>query len=266
MTSTPGQFKPKIVTAFMYLPNTNFYLLSLEIKNRVGNMVSISKALADSRIGILNGSFSTGYGGLAHWLMFVKPEDSEMNGEAIRRVLLSLPDVVTCQIKQSKSGLLVDELSFPVVTTSGERTMIFRNEIFNGMLRATREKFGSGADVITFDQGASAGEVSGKELITVVGKEKIGELITHIVSMYQSLGWGLAQVIKLNRSPFKMVIRMYENAECSGQRSTKPVSHFLRGHMVGVVDGVFELETQCVETSCMATGDKYCEFSLEEKR
>ncbi len=250
----------------MYLPNTNFYLLSLEIKNRVGNLVSISKALADSRIGILNGSFSTGFGGLAHWLMFVQPEDQGMNVEAIKRVLQSLPDVMSCQIKQAKGGLLVDELSFPVVTTSGERTMIFRNEIFNGMLKATREKFGSGADVIIFDQGASAGEVSGKELVAVMGKEKISELITHVVGMYQSLGWGLGQVVNLNRSPFQIIIRMFESAECTGQHSSRPVSHFIRGHMVGVIKGVFGIETRSVETSCVATGDKYCEFSLEEKR
>lgn len=266
MSSSPGQFKPKIVTAFMYLPKRNFYLLNLEIKNRVGNLAVISKALADSRIGILNGSFSVGLGGVANWLIFVQPEDQGMSGDSIKHLLLSLPDVVSCRIKQSKDGLLVDELSFPIVTTSGERAMILRNDIFNGMLRATREKFGSGADVILFDQGESAGKVSGKELIAAMGKEKINELLAQLIGMYQSLGWGMAQLLVMNLSPFRLVIRMYESAECTGQKSAKPVGHFLRGHMVGVTEEVAGIEAYCAETSCVATGAKYCEFSLEQRR
>lgn len=261
------QLKPKVVTAFLYLPKKSFYLLNLEIRRRPSDVVAVSTALADSRIEIICGTFSLGLmGNPGTWQIFVEPQDVGTTPEMIRRLLLSLPGVVSCQIKQSKDGLLVDELTFPIVTSSGERAMILRNDIFNGMLQATRNRFGSGGDLIIYDQGVSAGRISGKELLAAMGKEKIGEHIDQVVGMYQSLGWGIAKLVKFNLSPLELNIRMFDSAECSGQKSAKPVSHFMRGHLAGVVDGIFGTEPRCTETNCLAVGDKYCEYKLEAKR
>jgi len=259
--------RPKTITAFMYLPKRNYYLLNLEIRNRLGDLAAVSKVLADSRIEILNGSFIRGVAGKpGTWQVFVEPLNPNTKAEEIKHLLLSVPDVKSCLVKQSKDGLLVDTLTFPVILSSGQRAMIMRNDIWNGMLRKTREKFSSGADVIIYDQGLSAGKITGRELLTALGKEKVIEHVDEIIGMYQALGWGKARVMEFDQNPFVLVVRMSESAECTGQKSERPTSHFIRGHMLGVAEEIFGVEAKCTETSCVSQGNKYCEYLLEEKK
>ena len=51
-----------------------------------------------------------------------------------------------------------------------------------------------------------------------------------------------------------------------GQKSDSPTGNFIRGHIVGVIEELYGQETRCVETACLAKGNAYCEFFLEEKK
>ncbi len=261
-----SQERPKIITAFMYIPKKNYFLLNLEMRNRLGDLAAVSHLLAEASIEILSGSFTRGTGTKpGTWQIFVQP----LNGttaEETKKLLVSCPDVLACHIKESRDGLLVDSLTFPIKIDSGQRAMIMRNDVWNSMLQKTREKFGSGGDVIIYEQGNMAGRMSGKELLMALGRDKITQQLDQIVAMYQALGWGKAKVLNFVQSPLSMAIRMWESAECMGQKSDKATGHFIRGHIVGHVEELFSIECKCVETSCLARGDQYCEFVLEEKK
>jgi len=251
----------------MYLPKKNYFLLNLEIRNRLGDLASVSQILSEAKIEILNGSFNRGFGGKpGTWQIFVEPQNSNTTSEEMKRLLLSCPDVISCQIKESRDGLLVDTLTFPVKLSSGQRAMIMRNDIWNGMLQKTRDTFSSGADVIIYDQGMMAGKMTGRELLYALGKDKAAEHIDQIVSMYQGLGWGKAKLMSFIRSPLSLVIRMFESAECMGQKSSRPTGHFIRGHILGVAEEISGTEGKCTETNCLSLGNPYCEFVLEEKK
>jgi predicted hydrocarbon binding protein len=258
---------PKIITAFMYIPKKNYFLINLELRNRLGDLAAVTKILADSSIEILTCSFTRGGGGRpGTWQVFVQPVGGSMSAEDLKRLLISCPDVVGCQIKESRDGLLVDSVTFPIKISSGQRAIIIRNDVWNSMLQRTREKFGSGGDVIIYEQGNMAGRMTGKELLGALGRGFLTQQLDQVVAMYQALGWGKARILTFNQSPLSLAIRMWESAECMGQKSDKPTGHFIRGHIVGVVEEIFGMECKCVETSCLARNGQFCEFLLEEKK
>ena len=43
-----------------------------------------------------------------------------------------------------------------------------------------------------------------------------------------------------------------------------PLSHFVRGHLSGFLSGLLNAKVRAVERRCIAAGDPYCEFYLEE--
>lgn len=258
---------PKIITAFMYIPKKSYFLLNLEMRNRLGDLAAVSKVLADANIEILTGSFTRGGGGKpGTWQVFVQPLVGNLGIEDLKRLLLSIPDVVGCQVKESRDGLLVDSVTFPIKISSGQRAMVIRNDVWNSMLQRTREKFGSGGDVIIYEQGNMAGRMSGKELLAALGRSFLTQQLDQVVAMYQALGWGKAKILNFTQSPLALAMRMWESAECMGQKSDKPTGHFIRGHIVGHLEEIFGVECKCVETSCLARGNPYCEFLLEEKK
>jgi predicted hydrocarbon binding protein len=262
----PQNEHPKIITAFMYIPKKSYFLLNLDLRNRLGDVAAVSNILAEAKIEILTGSFTRGSGGKPGiWQIFVQPLDSKITAEEVKRLLLSCPDVIGCQIKESREGLLVDSVTFPIKISSGQRAMIMRNDVWNSMLQRTREKFGSGGDVIIYEQGNMAGRMTGKELLGALGKNFLTQQLDQVIAMYQALGWGKARILSFNQSPLTLVIRMWDSAECMGQKSEKPTGHFIRGHIVGVVEEMFGIECKCAETNCLARGNPCCEFVLEEK-
>jgi predicted hydrocarbon binding protein len=261
-----SQERSKIITAFMYIPKKNFYLLNLEMRNRLGDLAAVSHILAEASIEVLTGSFTRGSGTKpGTWQLFVQPL-IPITVEDTKRLLLSCPDILACHIKESREGLLVDSLTFPIKISSGQRAMIMRNDVWNSMLQKTREKFGSGGDVIIYEQGNMAGRMTGKELLMALGKDKVTQQLDQIVAMYQALGWGKAKLLNFVQSPLSLAIRMWDSAECMGQKSEKATGHFIRGHIVGVVEELYSIESKCVETSCLSRGNQYCEFVLEEKK
>jgi len=251
----------------MYIPKKNYFLINLEIRNRLGDVAAVSRILAEASIEILTGSFTRGGAGKpGSWQVFVQPLNGNTSSDDLKRLLFSCPDVVGCQIKESREGLLVDSVTFPIKISSGQRAMIIRNDVWNSMLKKTREKFGSGGDVIIYEQGNMAGRITGKELLGALGKEFLTQQLDQVVAMYQALGWGKAKIVTFVHSPLELVMRMWESAECMGQKSEKPTGHFIRGHVVGVVEEMFGFECKCAEISCLAKGNQYCEFVLEEKK
>jgi len=257
---------PKIITAFMYIPKKNYFLLNLELRNRLGDVAAVSRVLADANIEVLTGSFTRGAGGKpGSWQVFVQPLNP-MTSDEMKRLLLSCPDVVGVQTKESRDGLLVDSVTFPIKVSSGQRAMIIRNDVWNSMLQKTREKFGSGGDVIIYEQGNMAGRMSGKELFVALGRTFLTQQLDQVIAMYQALGWGRAKILSFSQSPLSVTIRMWDSAECMGQKSDKPTGHFVRGHIAGNIEEIFGIECKCVETNCLARGNSYCEFVLEEKK
>lgn len=48
-------------------------------------------------------------------------------------------------------------------------------------------------------------------------------------------------------------------------KDKKPVCHYIRGLLAGFMENLYKANVACVETHCMAIGDKNCEFVIQKK-
>jgi len=58
------------------------------------------------------------------------------------------------------------------------------------------------------------------------------------------------------------IARIYNCPECRGIKSNRPCCYFLSGFTEGIVRRLFNLSVTVIETKCIATGDKFCEFKV----
>ena len=100
------------------------------------------------------------------------------------------------------------------------------------------------------------------------GKEKIDALVLAWAgSTY--FGWGTVEIVKV--TPEKNIVRVYNSFEARShianneQKASKPVCHYFRGVVAGVMAILGGEEVETKETKCLAMGDEYCEFEATLK-
>lgn len=89
--------------------------------------------------------------------------------------------------------------------------------------------------------------------------------------MLKFIGMGEIDTSKVNRNPVHVILTTrnspyaHEYLKIRG-KSRKPVCHHLKGLLMGIVEGVGNVEVEANEISCMATGiSSECVFEFREK-
>ena len=77
-------------------------------------------------------------------------------------------------------------------------------------------------------------------------------------------GWGEAVIKKRNDSE-KLIICTVADSTLANLygKSEFAVDHLFRGLLCGAMSAIYKAELDCVETSCVAKGDKICEFVVK---
>ncbi|RLE81943.1 MAG: hypothetical protein DRJ51_02680 [Thermoprotei archaeon] len=161
-------------------------------------------------------------------------------------------------------GFMMEEFGFPLYTFPGVRSMILLESDFKEMLRGLYEKFSDAAGVYLYYMAFSGGKYIAKYM-----SEKLGlrgwDLLVEVLKYYQASGWARVELVECNPEAFRVVLRMYDSVECSTFRGAyKPMSHFIRGHLSGLLSGLLGTDVRFIETKCVAAGDPYCEFFMEK--
>jgi predicted hydrocarbon binding protein len=198
--------------------------------------------------------------------MFVEPTGDSRTADAIKKVIDESPFVLSSSVTGSEDGVLVSKELFPIRMGTGHRVMVIRTGLMSKVLKSTRESFGSGGDLIVYNEGYAAGKSDAETFVKLIGKSKYIEHATLLVQLRTALGWGRATFVEFQVSPFKARAKVEDSFECADQKSSKPFSQFLRGHFAGLASGVMGADVHCKETKCVAMGDPYCEFELEQKQ
>ena len=144
--------------------------------------------------------------------------------------------------------------------------MIILTRTFSAVLDRIRRIIGTGAvsEVILNEMGKSAGKVAYEHLKATMGEAFIREQLSELINLYTTAGWGLATISELNFERKHAVVRFERNFECQPHKDaeSKPYSHFVRGDLSGWFGEIFGSPVRCIETACIAKGDKFCEFSI----
>jgi predicted hydrocarbon binding protein len=258
--------RAKETTGYHYNPKKKVFLVSIEIKNDPSALASIALILSSSGIVILSGFTSMNQDAETGIWGFFAEGQKDVRAAFLKQLIDSSPYVLGSSVVEGTDGLVVDSLHFPVKLNSGETMILARREVFGDMFNRLGEIFGTGGETIVYEEGEATGESDAKRLIEVFSRSVAQQYVAELSNLYLTLGWGRPELVQFKAIPFSATIRLYDSFECSGQKSAKPHSNFIRGHMTGLINTLFQKDVLCIETRCSSVGDPFCEFTLSEKK
>ncbi|MDV3294138.1 MAG: hypothetical protein LYZ70_07690, partial [Nitrososphaerales archaeon] len=225
---------------------------------------SVLGVLQNLNLNVL-GSFSsvTPHAGTGVWSGFV--EDSRHTASELKEKISSSRHVLDSTVVESKEGYLVDSVHFPLSWNTGDRAVMMRGEYLGGMFDKVREKFGTGGEAIVYEEGFDYGKETFANHASRLGAGFMRSNLLDVLKIYQALGWFKIEGIDQSERDRTVTIRTSGSFECEGQKSAKPYSHFVRGHLCGALTVILGEEMECEEAQCTAMGDRHCEFVLRPK-
>ena len=250
----------KDVMIYHFDPKKRYFLVSLHLENKPGELGNVANMLGIRGINILEGFFGgMADGPVANMGFFVETMNDRMDAAWLRDYLKSAVGVSDVEVKAGVEGFLSDTLDFPVTWNSGHRALVMRVEGVNAMISAV--KASEGGNSVAYDQGLNFGRWSWEDLIGT-HRPKTKEGLQEMLGIYAAAGWGRVQVLDLDQDHRKARLKMDEGFECSGPPTGKVGCYFTAGHFAGVFSAFFGTAVTCEETKCRLKGDSHCEFSV----
>ena len=130
---------------------------------------------------------------------------------------------------------------------------------FRDLIKGIEGILESGATVILMEAGKHAGEEFAKTLLSKGMKKE--ELPAALETFFTQSGWGKIHT-DVDFAKQKVVIRIKNSATARQTKAKEPVCHFIRGYIAGTLHAIFHINTDCIETQCLAKGDPFCEFQV----
>lgn len=254
----------KDVNVIVFNPAKRFLHIAVQLKNNPGALESVVHTITVLRLNIL-GSFSSVDPGAdtGVWSAFV--EDESHTTSQLKEMLGKSPYVVDVVVAESRDGLLVDSIHFPLAWNSGDRAVMMRDRYLNAMFDSIRGTFGSGGEAILYQEGFAYGKESWDEFVGRLGRSFVRSHLKDVLMIYQAVGWFKLERVEHDEGSSRVALSTGGNFECEGAESREPHSHFVRGHLAGAMTAVMGRRMACRETRCVAKGDGGCAFVLDEE-
>ena len=159
-------------------------------------------------------------------------------------------------------GVAVDECSFPLVFM-GDRVVMLRRPVYEGFIAGGWERLGSGYGQLLYIVGFAAGQKAyERQLSAVDGSE---ELVRLAKALFQMLGYGRIELLRIDDARREAVVRVYDSFECELFRGAGEIrGNFIRGLIAGWLAARWHVErleeVTAREVKCIARGDPYCQY------
>jgi len=257
-----GEFFPRFLPWIVYSKGRDIAEFFITIRNRAGELNKVLNIFSEYGINLIDiSAYSPVEEEKVPVFIFA---DITGKKNILDRLKNSLENETGYKILIKKSnvkGFMIDELGFPICSIPGIQAIILSGPGFEGMIRGLYEKFGDIVSVYLYHLAYYAGKAIAKSLVKELGLT--GEnLLKEVIKIYMAYGWGRMELIKFSEDLSVLKIRLYDSIECNiFKGSGKASSHFIRGHLAGLINGLFNKDIKLVEVKCIAKGDKYCEFS-----
>jgi len=255
---------PRDIHAYHFSPDRTVFLGSVHLKDVPGALSKATAAVANLGVNLVQSSTSRTSQGSAEWGFFAEADDGHVSPSAIEKGLRETDLVTDCRVRGAEGRVLVDTLHYPLRLNADASAILIRKDVFASTLKFMVETLGSGGRALAYQLGKAAGESDGTDLINEIGRERLIDNLPEITNLYGAQGWGVTDLVHFSLHPLDLVIRVEDCFECSGRNSAVPASHFIRGHIAGMMKACFGKPLESLETKCISRGDAYCEFHCTE--
>ncbi|MBO3833170.1 MAG: hypothetical protein FGF51_07315, partial [Candidatus Brockarchaeota archaeon] len=203
--------------------------ISVKMRRMPGVFTKVVKTLYERRVGLFSGFHTVSReDGTALIGAFIDISKSDVQAKDIATDLESIEGVLEVNVSDERfNELMIDSLHFPLLV-SGERSFTFRVETFGRIVESLYEKFGTGAAVVLYQMGVSAGE---DKAMSVLNKHSMNrpEALKLILAERTAKGWCMAEVAKFNSDGATLIVReLFECLPFKGKKG-EAFSQFFRG-------------------------------------
>jgi len=255
----------KEIPIYIRNPGKRSYQVLVRLKNVPGALADAAAVIEKASVNVLGGIVSASKD-QGCWCFFGESSGDGPTAEELVAQLKRSRHVLDAEAKEDLEGFLVDTMTFPLKWNTGDRAILMRQQYMVRMFDDIKKEFGSGGEVILYREGFAYGRSTWEGLEGEIGAEYVRSHFGEVLGIYQAAGWGRVEVVDHDFAGKRAKVRMYENFECEGHQSDRPLSSFVRGHLAGAFSALMDAESvSCEETMCTAKGDGYCEFVLMEK-
>jgi predicted hydrocarbon binding protein len=254
--------RDKDVMIYRYDPKKKIYLVSLHLENEPGALGNLANLLAVRGMNILEGFF----GGMSYEpkstvSFFVETANPRMDEGWIKDFVESSAYASDVEVRSGVDGFVSDSLNFPLTWNTGDRAVLMLmaslRSMFDAIMAADPKE---GAQAI-YEQGFSYAQATYERLFSTYRPESRTGL-AEILKICSATGWGRLELSGLDPNHKRAKLKLEEGFECTGVKTGKAESNFIRGHLAGVLSTYFGSEVKAVETRCISKGDPHCEFEI----
>jgi predicted hydrocarbon binding protein len=233
------------------------------LKNELGVLANVLSSLAEAGVDILHIDSSVQEDGKCKVAsLFVEPVRAKIGAQRLRSLVNSSSYILSSVINESKEGLLVDSITFPLCWNADAKAILLSWDFLSAMFRKLRDTYGSGVDSLLYELGLAFGVSGAQGLISNYGREFYEKNFKEILMTYSGSGWGRPELVDLDLKNLRATLRMRDSFECASQKTEKPNSQFLRGDISSLFSVAFKVPVRCEEAKCIAKGDEFCEFVI----
>ena len=255
----------RLIPWMVYVKGRDVCEFYLTVENAPGKLKEALEVFAKYKINILHISGHT----MLDWsrapvFLFVDITDKVDHLEQIKKELESVTSSPVYYKLANVKGFMIDEFTFPLCTLPGLRSIIILENDFVGMLKGIYERMGDMGRMLFFNI-AYFGGASMAEYLLKRFELRGEELVREVLKIYQASGLGKMELVSYDLERPFIVLRLYDSIECKafkGQR--EPASHYVRGHVSGLLSRLLERELLATEVRCIALGDSFCQFNVRQ--
>jgi predicted hydrocarbon binding protein/predicted amino acid-binding ACT domain protein len=250
----------KVVMVMRRDPKKRYFLISAMLKEQVGALADMTKILAIRGVNILEGHIYVTSEPHGYVTLFAEATDAKADADFLKQMLKGSSFLESVTVLESRKGMIVDTVNFPLMTDFGQRSILLSAESVRDLFRTAKEGYGNTASEAIYSLGFSQGGVISSKLF--VGLEKEKETLQEFLSFYGAVGMGKPIIEKYSAEAETLRVSVEGCFECEGLQSSSPVSTFFLGVLAGSFTTLFGKDVSVKETKCVAMGAKKCEFEI----
>lgn len=259
-TITKEQIAKEVLVG-RYEPDKRLAQVIIEMKDVVGAMAGVATIMASLKVDMRQSVTHSLPDGTAVYNAFVVFKDPSVTTGQLVQKLVHSPLVLNARVIEGRQGAVLDTATFPV-NWQGRRVVILAQPAMARMLESVRRTFGSGGDVVLYQEGTDYGKDLAKFFIGMFGREFLLVNYDYGVNILASTGWGIPEIVDTKNGFPDLTVRLSSCLECTGVEQGRVACSFVRGVLAGVFSTIAESPLQCEELYCHGRGAPYCEFRL----
>ncbi|MBI3858702.1 MAG: hypothetical protein HY296_00465 [Thaumarchaeota archaeon] len=249
---------------YVYAKGKRLFHIVATLEDVPGALGSVLELLR-KRVNLIGSVSYSLKGGEAIWSSFGESLSPVETEESLSRLIQSSNLTKEFEVHQSKDGLLVDGFHSGIQTETGESLVMLPREGLSHMFDQVVAEFGSGGELLLYNQGTLLGRDGAEVFIRMLGAEVAKSKVADLRPVFSASGWGIPTRLAEN-PPGTYTLMVEDCFECSSGHEVARTCSFLRGYFEGSGTAILGILIACEETKCRLRGDPHCEFVIGPKK